>query len=148
MRTIAIANQKGGTAKTTTAVSLAACLPGKRILVDLDPQGNATSWLGADFQEGLMEALLEGARPPILETDLKGLVIVPADRGLLATRLLEAEPAAESSEARGEPTLPWPCPLSTSDTLCATMPETNAFSPTTVGASSRGMPVLRATITC
>ncbi len=63
MRTVAIAMQKGGSAKTTTAVNLAAALAekGERVLVvDVDPQANATSWFGIrDAGKGVFAALCE-----------------------------------------------------------------------------------------
>lgn len=85
-RVIAIANQKGGVAKTTTAVNLSACLGelGKRVLlVDLDPQGNATSGLGVAKQklnQCIYNVLIEdlSLERVIQNTDFKGLKIAPA----------------------------------------------------------------------
>jgi chromosome partitioning protein len=66
MRRLAVSNQKGGSAKTTTAVNLAAALAeGKRrvLVIDLDPQGNTTSWLGLGKAEKGVFELLTGTAP-------------------------------------------------------------------------------------
>ncbi|HEY8911486.1 MAG TPA: AAA family ATPase [Desulfosporosinus sp.] len=85
-KVIAVANQKGGVAKTTTAINLSACLAelGKRILlVDLDPQGNATSGLGIAKQKltyCIYDVLINDVSldQVIQRTDHKNLSIVPA----------------------------------------------------------------------
>ena len=87
---VACANQKGGVGKTTTVVNLAAylALGGRRVLVlDLDPQGNATSGLGIDRNAAatsLYDGLIEGV--PLAElvtrTAMPGLDLIPASRAL------------------------------------------------------------------
>jgi chromosome partitioning protein len=86
VKVLTIANQKGGVGKTTTAISLGAALAqqGSRVLlVDLDPQGNATSGLGVRRQEvdlGIYNVLLQDA--PIsgaaMQTTVDGLKLLPA----------------------------------------------------------------------
>ncbi len=89
MKIVAIANQKGGVGKTTTAVNLGASLAelGHRILIiDLDPQANATSSFGlqAVEQTSLYEPLLGDASitERIFPTEREALFIVPADLDL------------------------------------------------------------------
>lgn len=83
-RVVAVANQKGGVGKTTTAINLGAALAqrGRRILiVDLDPQANATSGLGAPKSApGSYELLIEGteAAELVRETGQPGLGLIPA----------------------------------------------------------------------
>jgi chromosome partitioning protein len=93
-RVIAIANQKGGVGKTTTAVNLAACLAERRkrvLLVDLDPQANATSGLGLPKEPGasLYRALIEGAPAHafVKTTEIAHLDLIPSEIDLAGTEV-------------------------------------------------------------
>lgn len=94
-RTIAIANQKGGVGKTTTAINLSSCLveAGQRVLtIDFDPQGNATSGLGlekGELEDTVYEMMLGDCElEDCLQSDVqKNLDVLPSDSNLAGAEI-------------------------------------------------------------
>jgi len=92
---ISVSNQKGGVGKTTTAVNLAASIAAtgkKSLLIDCDPQGNATTGLGIDkseLQSGLYDFMLrsEPEKNVIIETCMPRLFLIGATRALIGAEI-------------------------------------------------------------
>ena len=107
-RVIAIANQKGGVGKTTTAINISACLADigrKTLLIDTDAQANATSGLGVDprqISRSIYHVLMDGAAVSdvIISTDLKLLSLLPANFDLMGAEVEMVSLIARESRLR------------------------------------------------
>lgn len=107
--TISVVNQKGGVGKTTTAINLAACLAAagqQTLLVDLDPQGNASSGVGipsSELERTIYDALIGEVAPRdiLIETFLKNLYLLPANLDLSGAELALIDQADRLERLRG-----------------------------------------------
>jgi chromosome partitioning protein len=114
-RVVAIANQKGGVGKTTTAINLGASLAvaeRRTLIIDIDPQGNATSGLGVEKTDDLStiyDVLVEGVRAEdciIRDVHLPGLDLIPSNRDLVGAEIeLVDRPERERVLSRALPGL-------------------------------------------